>query len=103
MVTGTLPFRGNTSGTIFEAILNREPVALVRLNPEIPEGLEAIINKALEKDRNLRYQGAAELRTDFERLRRGRTSVEQLHVHEQHKGRSRVYFWAGAAALLAAF
>src|SRR5579863_7144461 len=70
MVTGTLPFRGSTSGTIFEAILNREPVAPVRLNPEVPEQLEAIINKALEKDRNLRYQSATELRTDLHRLQR---------------------------------
>jgi Tol biopolymer transport system component len=70
MVTGTLPFPGSTSGTIFEAILNREPVAPVRLNPEVPAKLEEIINKALEKDRNLRYQSAAELRTDLQRLQR---------------------------------
>src|SRR5712691_9283538 len=68
MVTGTLPFRGSTSGTIFEAILNREPVAPVRLNPEARAALERIINKALEKDRNLRYQRAADLRTAFPRL-----------------------------------
>ena len=70
MVTGTLPFRGSTSGTICEAILNREPIAPVRLNPEVPAELEEIINKALEKDRNLRCQSAAELRTDLQRLQR---------------------------------
>jgi serine/threonine-protein kinase len=73
MVTGTIPFRGSTSGTVFEAILNREPVAPVRLNPEVPAELEEIINKALEKDRNLRCQSAAELRTDLQRLRRNLT------------------------------
>jgi eukaryotic-like serine/threonine-protein kinase len=70
MVTGALPFCGDTSGLIFEAILNRAPVAAVRLNPQLPPKLEEIINKALEKDRNLRYQSAAELRTDLARLKR---------------------------------
>jgi eukaryotic-like serine/threonine-protein kinase len=70
MVTGVLPFRGDTSGVITEAILNRSPVATVRLNPDIPPKLEEIINKALEKDRKLRYQRAAEIRTDLQRLRR---------------------------------
>jgi len=70
MATGTVPFRGETSGVITEAILNRAPVAPVRLNPELPAKLEDIINKALEKDRDLRYQAAADVRTDLKRLRR---------------------------------
>jgi serine/threonine protein kinase len=70
MATGAVPFRGETSGVITEAILNRAPVAPVRLNPELPAKLEDIINKALEKDRDLRYQAASDIRTDLKRLRR---------------------------------
>jgi eukaryotic-like serine/threonine-protein kinase len=80
MATGLLPFRGDTSGVIFEAILNRAPAAALRLNPDIPAELERIINKALEKDRDIRYQHASDLRGDLRALKRNTESGKSVAV-----------------------
>lgn len=104
MVTGVQPFRGETSGVTAEAILNRRPVAIVRLNHEVPAQLEEAINKALEKDRKLRYQSAADLRTDLQRLKRdsdaGRTAAPEKHAPAARSSFPPSARWGLATAIL---
>jgi eukaryotic-like serine/threonine-protein kinase len=83
MTTGTVPFRGDTSAVIFDAILNRAPVEPLRLNPDVPARLEEIINKALEKDRELRYQHASDVRSDLKRLQRDSASGHRTATQSQ--------------------
>src|ERR1700730_12721102 len=103
MVTGAMPFRGDTSGVLTEAILNRVPVAPVRLNPDVPPKLEEIINKALEKDRKHRFQNASDIRTDLQRLIRD-TKSELVAAGNSPPPRRRglVLFVAGVALALLA-
>ncbi len=104
MAAGRPAFPGNTSGVITEAILNRAPVPLVRYNPEIPPKLEEIINKALEKDRKLRYQSAAEMRADLQRLKRdsdsGRAAVATAAAELKPAVKSTRFRWAISGAII---
>jgi eukaryotic-like serine/threonine-protein kinase len=86
MATGQMPFRGESSAVIFKAILDGKPTAAVRLNPDAPAKLEEIINKALEKDRNLRYQHASDIRTDLMRLKRETESAGASPTDQQSSG-----------------
>jgi serine/threonine protein kinase/tetratricopeptide (TPR) repeat protein len=88
MAAGTLPFRGESTGVIFDGIMNHVPVPPVRLNPDVPAELERIIAKCLEKDRNLRYQHASDIRTDLQRLKRD-TESSRLPMAVQPEARSR--------------
>jgi len=108
MVTGAMPFRGDTSGVIANAILERAPVPPVRLNPDLPPKFEEVITKALEKDRKHRYQNAADIRTDLQRLKRdtesGRTTIAAAETRSK-PAKSISFRWAtlgGAAVLIIA-
>ncbi|MGA7944054.1 MAG: protein kinase [Candidatus Sulfotelmatobacter sp.] len=98
IATGTLPFRGESSGVIFKAILDAAPTPAVRLNPDLSAELERIINKCLEKDRNLRYQHASEMRADLQRLKRDTDTHKSAAVTESALGsRKRLLQWVAAA------
>jgi serine/threonine protein kinase/Tfp pilus assembly protein PilF len=102
MATGALPFRGESSAVILKAILDGTPTSAVRLNPDLPPKLEDIINKALEKDRNLRYQSAAEMRTDLQRLKRDTESSKIAIPASPNKTFKRRKLWVVLAASIAA-
>src|SRR5246127_4183378 len=100
MATGVLPFRGESSGVIFNAILERSPVSPVRINPDIPPKLEETIGKCLEKDRNLRYQHASDIRTDLQRLKRDTESGKAVSSGTATSRWSRRSMLIGAVAFV---
>jgi serine/threonine protein kinase/Tfp pilus assembly protein PilF len=102
MATGRMAFSGNTSAVIFDSILRGAPTSTARFNPELPAELQRIINKALEKDRALRYQSAAEMLADLKRLRRDSSSARvEIAAEQSHSRKSKTLFWAigGVVAL----
>lgn len=105
MCTGTLPFRGDTSGVIFDSILNRAPVPAIRLNSDVPPKLEEIVSKALEKDLDVRYQHASDIRADLKRLKRAvdsSTAIAEPDATSQRYSRRFVWGFAAIAAVLIA-
>ena len=99
MATGRQAFSGTTSGTVHDAILNRAPVAAARVNPEVPARLEEVINRAIEKDRTLRYQNASDLRADLQRLRRDRLGRATVTAVEEPR-QPATPWWQQRAALV---
>jgi serine/threonine protein kinase len=89
MATGALPFSGESTGVIFDGIMNRAPASALRLNPALPDGFEHVLEKSLEKDREMRYQSAAELRSDLKRIQRGSDSGRISAAEIQAKARPR--------------
>jgi len=105
LAAGPMAFPGNTTAIVHDTILNRAPTPLARVNPEMPPDLERIINKALEKDRKLRYQSAAEIRTDLQRLRRdtesGQAGNAQSSAPQRRATRPPLWFFLAGGVLLA--